>query len=558
MTPRELQNKLRELITLPAETEWVEFKEAGSNFDFNKLGKYFSALSNEANLKRQPFAWLVFGVRDKPRGIVGSGYRPDRSSLDRLKQEISQHTTQRITFDEIYEVATPDGRVVLFKIPPALQGLPTAWKGHFYGRDGESLGPLSLNEIERIRGQTMPEDWSAQICEAVTLKDLDPAAMDFARKQFKEKHHTLIDEVDQWDDETFLNKARICIGGRMTHTAILLLGKSESEHFLSPALARITWVLKNEQGVEKDYRHFGPPLILAVNKVFDTIRNLIYRYMPNASLFPTEVKQYDTWVLRETLHNCIAHQDYKQAGRINVVEEPESLLFTNRGRFIPGTVETVIRSSAPPDFYRNPFLAGAMLNLNMIDIIGSGIRRMFIRQRERFFPLPDYDLSEPERVKVRLFGKVLDENFTRLLIEKVDLDLMDVLALDKVQKKRPITDEESRRLKKRKLVEGRRPNLFVSAKIAAVIGDKAAYIKHRAFDRSHYKKMILSFLKQYGAAGRQEIDDLLLDKLSDTLNHKQKRNKIGNLLFEMARKDQSIQYIGPRKSGQWHLKNMAK
>ena len=117
-----------------------------------------------------------------------------------------------------------------------------------------------------------------------------------------------------------------------------------------------------------------------------------------------------------------------------------------------------------------------------------------------------------------------------------------------------ITDEESRRLKKRKLVEGRRSNLYVSAKIAALINDKAAYIKHRAFDRNHYKKMILSFLEQYGSAGRKEIEDLLMSKLSDTLNLKQKRNKIGNLLFEMAHKDQSIQFVGPRKSGQWHLK----
>ena len=173
---------------------------------------------------------------------------------------------------------------------------------------------------------------------------------------------------------------------------------------------------------------------------------------------------------------------------------------------------------------------------------------------QRFFPLPDYDLNEPERVQVRLFGKVLDENFTRLLIE-ADLNLMDVLALDKVQKQQPITDEEFKRLKKGKLVEGRRPNLYVSAKIAAATGDKATYIRHRAFDKSHYKEMILFFLRQYGAAGRHEIDDLLMDKLSDALNQKQKRKKIGNLLFEMATKDKSIEYMGPRKSGQWHLKN---
>jgi len=194
---------------------------------------------------------LVFGVRDKPRSIVGTGYRPDRPALERLKHEIARHSTSRITFDGIYEVNTPDVRVVMFKIPPAIQGIPTAWKGHFYGRDGESLGPLSLNEIENIRSQIVIEDWSAQIYADATLEDLDPEAVNFARKQFMSKHQSLADEVGHWDNETFLNKAKICILGRLTHAAILLLGKPEAEHYLSPALARITWVLKNEQGGRK-------------------------------------------------------------------------------------------------------------------------------------------------------------------------------------------------------------------------------------------------------------------------------------------------------------------
>ena len=166
-------------------------------------------------------------------------------------------------------------------------------------------------------------------------------------------------------------------------------------------------------------------MILAVDQVFARIRNLKYRYLPDASLFPTEITQYDPWVIRETPHNCIAHQDYSQGGRINVVEEPESLFFTNLGDFIPGSVEEVIRRDAPPELYRNRFLAEAMVNLNMIDTIGSGIKRMFTKQRQRYFPLPDYDLSEPGRVKVRIIGKLIDEKYTRMLMQRTDLDLMD-------------------------------------------------------------------------------------------------------------------------------------
>lgn len=552
MTPAQLDAKLTELLGLPAEIEWVEFKEAKNNYDFDDLGKYFSALSNEANLKGQPWAWFVFGVKDKPKQIVGSNYRPTRKHLDSLKEEIGNQTNNRLTFEEIHELVRPEGRVVMFQIPPALRGVPTAWKGHYYGRDNEALVPLSIHEFEQIRKQATREDWSAQVCAGATLNDLDPNAIAFARQEYKKKHPAFAAEVDGWDDVTFLNKAKVCSNGKITRTAIILLGKNEAEHYLSPGIARISWVLKDEHGVEKDYQHFGPPLILAVDQVFAKIRNLTYRYLPDASLFPTEVTQYDPWVIRETLHNCIAHEDYPKGGKINVVEEPGSLLFTNVGTFLPGTVEEVIVRDAPPEIYPNRFLAEAMVNLNMIDTIGSGIKRMFTKQRQRNFPMPDYDLSEPNRVKVRIIGEVIDDKYTRLLMARTDLDLMEVIALDKVQKGKPIREEEFRALKGKRLIEGRRPNLFVSAAVAAATETKAEYIKKRAFDKDHYKKMVVAYLKKFGAAKREDIDKLLLDKLSDALSDDQKENFITNLLQEM-RKDGTIRAEGSKRWAAWRL-----
>ena len=359
-------------------------------------------------------------------------------------------------------------------------------------------------------------------------------------------------ELAGWDDATFLNKAKVCVGGKLTRAVLLILGKEESAHLLSPAQSRITWVLKDEQNLEKDYQHFDSPLILAGNKVLAKIRNLTVRHLPSGTLFPQEVTQYDPWVLRETLHNCIAHQDYTLGGRINVVETTDSLLFTNLGSFIPGTVEEMIRSDAPPEIYRNPFLAQAMVNLNMIDTIGSGIKRMFMRQRDRSFPLPDYDLDDPGKVVVRLTGRVLDENYTRLLMSQADLDLLDVIALDKVQKKRALDDDTFKRLKERKLIEGRRPNLFVSAKIAAVTGEKAAYIKNRAFDKAHYKDMVVAYLRQFGRATREDLNRLLLDKVSDALDSKRKRNFITNLLQEMKR-EKLIDVDGATRGAFWRL-----
>ena len=551
MTPKQLRAKLNELLALPAETECVEFKEAKNNYDFNALGKYFWALSNEANLKGQKNGWLVLGVQGKPRAVVGTNYRRDRPSLDRLKQEVAEGTTNRITFNEIHGLELSEGRVLMFEIPPALRGVPTAWKGHYFGREGEALAPLSLNEIELIRGQATREDWSATICGKATLADLDPDAIRFARRQYLQKHRRQAGEIDKWDDLAFLNKAKVCISGGITNAAVLLLGREESASLLSPSVAQIAWVLKDERGNDQDYAHFHPPILLAVDQVLKKLRILALRHMPSGTLFPTEISQYDTWVIREALHNCIAHQDYSLGGRVNLVEFPESLLFTNLGQFIPGSVEHAIRHDAPPEQYRNPFLAQAMVNLNMIDTIGSGIRRMFTLQQERCFPLPDYKIDS-QRVEVRLFGAILDENYTQLLIEKADLDLMDVIALDKVQKKRPLTEEEFRRVKRQRLIEGRRPNLYVSAKIAALTGDKAAYIKNRAFDKEHYKKMVVSYLEKFGRVKRGDIDRLVMDKLSDTLDDKQKRYFVTNLLQEMKRAG-TIRPEGVTRGARWVL-----
>lgn len=102
------------------------------------------------------------------------------------------------------------------------------------------------------------------------------------------------------------------------------------------------------------------PLLQNTDLLFSRIRNLKYRYLPDQSLFPVEINQYDSYVIREALHNCIAHQDYELMGRINVVEMPDELIFTNVGNFIPQSVENVIKQDAPQEFYRNRCLAEAM------------------------------------------------------------------------------------------------------------------------------------------------------------------------------------------------------
>ena len=545
---------LNDLLVLPKEVEWVEFKEAKTNFDFEELGQYFSALSNEANLNEQDAGWLIFGVTNiPPRKIVGSNFCLTPPGLENLKSKIARQTNHQMTFSRIFEINTDAGRVIMFEIPPATCGIPTEWKGYVYGRIQDSRYPLALHEIDKIRAQGGTQDWSAKICQIATITDLDSDAIKFARQKYKEKFPNLAQDVDLWTDIEFLNKALICINGKLTNTSIILLGKSESQHYLSPAISQITWILKDASGATIDYAHFGPPILLAVDKIFAKIRNLTYRYISDETLFPFEISRYDPWVIRETLHNCIAHQDYPQGARISIVEMGESLLFTNRGEFIPGSIDSLLMSDAPPDKYRNPFLAKAMFNLKMIDTVGSGIKRMFIHQRERNFPLPDFDLlSGYDKVNVKIIGRVLDSKYTRMLIKYKDLAMRDVIALDKVQKGYRITDNEFRSLKSKNLIEGRRPNLYVSENVAIDTDSRADYIRKRSFDRRHFKDMIIDYLQTFGKADRKEIDKLLFDKVSDVLNDDRKKIYIKNLLRDM-RREGTIVTIGKTFGAKWVL-----
>jgi ATP-dependent DNA helicase RecG len=552
MTETQLISKLDELCSLPGETEVVEFKEARNDYDFSKLGKYFSALSNEANLKGKNEAWLIFGIENRNRSIVGSLYRHvNRPLLDNLKGEIARKTTNRITFIEIYELHPPEGRVIMFQVPAAPKGMPIAWEGHYYGRDGEELSPLNLEEIERIRKQATHIDWSSVICLNATIKDLDTEAIKIARENFKVKNPRLVNDIDNWTDITFLNKAKITINGQITRAAVILLGKPESEHYISPAVAHITWILKDKDNVEKDYEHFTCPFLLAVDKVFAKIRNLKYRYIKDGTLFPDEVEQYAPFNIREALNNCIVHQDYSLAGRINIVEREDSfLIFSNHGEFLPGSIENVIESDEPPGFYRNSFLAHAMVNLNMIDTVGSGIKRMFRAQKDRFFPMPDYDLSGG-KVKATLIGKVLDIDFSRVLARNPNLSLEEIIMLDKVQKKKDLDEEEIRHLKGKRLIEGRKPNFHFSLDIAEKTDQKAEYIKNRGFKDQHYKDLILEFIDKYGSASKEDIDKLILDILPNVLDNDQKENKVRNLVYTMSKRDQSIKNDGTHRKPLW-------
>ena len=427
--------------------------------------------------------------------------------------------------------------------------MPVAWKNHYYARNGESLAGLSIEKIERIRNQVQ-DDWSRVIVPAASLNDLDKTAIDKARLFYAEKNTHLQEEIQSWDDVTFLNKAKLTINEDITRTTILLLGKPESDHYLNPGTSKISWILRDRDGIEKDYQHFFCPLLLEVDKVYGKIRNLKYRYIKEGTLFPDEVDQFEPFTIREALHNCIAHQDYRLGGKINVVEREDGILvFSNSGDFIPQTVENVIQSDAPEAQYRNPFLTTAMVNLNLIDTIGSGIKKMFIYQKNKYFPLPEYDFSN-RKVTVSIIGKVMDVNYARKLAQIPDLSLHEIMLLDKVAKNKELTNDEIKLLRDKSLIEGRKPNFHISSIIAKNIGKQSDYIKMRGIEDEYSEKLICDYLKKFEFARKADLFDMLVNKFPDILSDEQKQHKLKNLLQKM--KNSGVIDINEKR--EWFLK----
>ena len=535
---RQYAEKLDDLM-INWENELVEFKEAKVSKDTDEIGRYFSALSNEANLRQLQYAWLVFGVSEtREKHLTGTHFKEGpKSLLERFKGEISRNTNSGITFDEIVELFLSEGgktyRVLMFRVPSAATGIPTEWRGHAYGRAGESLVILQQDKVDRIRAQER-YDWSRQAIPNSGIQNLNPEAIRYAREKFKEKltGDEARAEVDTLSDEAFLTKLKLIVDGRLTNAALLLLGNSDYDNlFATPP--KIMWRLYAADETVRDYEIFEIPFITAIDKVLAKIRNLTYRYMPNQlSLFPQETQQYDTWLLRELLNNCIVHSNYRLGGRIYLNEYDDKISITNPGTFLPRSIENVLMPSYNPPFYLNQLLADTMVKFHMIDTSAMGIRRVFRIQRDRYFPLPDYDLSIFNQVGVTVYGKVLNDAYMRVLFDRPELEVETVFLLDQVQKGRGmlLSKDQVAKLRKLKLVDGKRTALYVSAAVAKSAEEEAEYIRNKAFDDQYYKDLIIQYLRKYGKAQKKDFRRLLMDKLPDSLSENQKEYKIGNLL----------------------------
>lgn len=548
-------NKLLERLTAGWENEVVEFKNCSRHFPTDEIGRYFSALSNEANLRGAECAWLVLGVDNKTRSAPGCGYPCDKNSLDKpggLKVQILEGTGG-LSFAGIYVLPRGGGdNVIFFRIPAAPQGMPVPWKRHYYARAGENVVALGLDKLDAIRGQGLALDWSAQTVEGTAEECLDASALALARSKFADKYNrTLeIDDVAAWPVEKFLDKLHLLRNGKLTRAAIILLGKSgTSMDLLSPYSPQLVWKLVGEECANEI---FHPPFILATTELYSRIRNVQVRVLPEDEMLATEVPKYNQKGVLEALNNCIAHQDYSRGERIIVTEYVDRLTFWNGGSFFEGEPADYIPGSYTPRRYRNPLLASAMRDLNMIDTLGYGIHAIYVGQARRYFPLPDYRTTDTS-VEMTMYGHIVDNAYSTLLIRcGAEMRLDDILLLDRVQKGLRIDAESARRLRRAGFVEGRAPNLRVSAEIASMTGREVDYVKSKRMTGRRLQSLIKDYLAQWKTADRKKINELLVDEFPVKMPMEDRISKITNIIAVMRRNGE-IENSGTDRNPIWRL-----
>jgi ATP-dependent DNA helicase RecG len=558
---------LNALRRMPAETEWLEFKRAEHTFSYEHMGQYVSALANEANLEQRDEGWLVMGIENKinpTRGLrpaTGTDFARTLDEINRVKESVAAQTSPSVALPapDVIHVPGPDGapvRVLIWRVPAAPRGVPVACKGHFWGRAGERLVGLPLHKLDALRAQSTLRDWSSTVVsDDWTL--LSTAAIARARELYARRHaprSDIVSEMRSQTDAEFLHGLRLAVNGGLTRAALVLLGQPVATSFLGGPTPRISWQLVDHRGDHMTHQHFDLPLLLAIDALIARIRIIEVNVLPPREVAPLNLPNYDDWVMREALHNCVAHQDYGQGGRVLVTESPDTLRFFNYGEFLPGSLDRVLKASQPEQRYRNACLANAMVELDLMETTNRGVKGMFRKQRERFFPLPDFEIDvHPASVSVTIHGRTLDERYVSALMTHTDLSLEEAVLLDQVQKGRLPPASQLQRLRAKGLIEGRGQKVRISAAVAVALGSEVAYVNQKGPVAQDYKDVVCRLLAM-APQPRAKIDELLLPKLMMWIPGATERKKyIKELLSDMARQG-TIRNIGkPTRGAVWTL-----
>ena len=529
--------QLEDWLTVPSENEHLEFKEARNRFDFEKLVGYCVALANEGG------GHMVLGVTDRlPRQVVGTDAF---KNLERTKAGLLERLHLRIFVEEL---AHPNGRVLVFEVPPRPIGMPVQYKGTYWMRGGEELVPMTPDMLKRIFAESGP-DFSAEICASATLADLAPEAIETFRAAWVRRSGN--DALEKLSSDQLLEDAELIVDGGITMAALILLGtpKALSRHL---AQGEIVYEYRSSEASipYQQRKEFRKGFFLVHDMLWETInlRNDLFQYQDG--LFRQEIPTFNEAVVREAILNAVSHRDYRLGGSVFIRQYPNRLEIVSPGGFPYGiTADNILWRQSP----RNRRIAEVFAKCGLVERSGQGANRMFEECIKESKPMPDFSDTDDFQVSLTLRGDVQDPLFLKFL-EKIGREGMasfttkDFLLLHFIHQEKSIpqefTDGIRRLLDLGVIVRAGKGKYVLSKRFYAMAGKKGVYTRKKGLDRDTNKALLLKHIRGNKKSGTR-LDELL--QVLPALTY----NQVQTLMREL-KNEGVVHVVGKTRGALWY------
>lgn len=526
------------------EGENLEFKEARNRYHFDRLLNYCAALANEGGGR------AILGITDRrPRQVIGTRAfsQPERTRLGLIEK-----LHLKVDVDEVYH---PEGRVLVFTVPPRPVGVPIQADGIYWTRRGDSLVPMVEEQLREIFNE-IGHDFSADFCQGATLDDLDLEAVENFRKRWIEKSgNTSLERLD-W--KQLLRDAEAVVGGNVTYAALVLFGTRQAlGRHLAQAEVVFEYRSSEASGPAQQRKEYRESFFSFYDDLWNTInlRNDLQHYQDG--LFIWDIPTFEERSVREAILNAVSHRDYRLGGSVFVRQYPRHLIIESPGGFPHGiTLENILNRQYP----RNRRIADLFAKCGLVERSGQGMDLIFEEAIRRGKLPPDFTGTDRYQVNLALNGQVQDSAFV-LFLEKisrernVSFSTQDFLILDQVHRGLSVRDELKPRLSY--LLEtgvleltgrGRGARYVLARRFYAITGRKGVYTRKVGLDKETHKALLLKHIRNSKTEGaRMEEFQQVLPALS--------RFQIVRLLNEM-REAGLILKKGKTRTTRWFPANV--
>ncbi len=389
-----LQELVEELIKLNDECEWIEFKENWT--DENDIGEYISALSNSAALNGKTHGYLLWGIDDETKNIIGTTFTPKETKIgnEELENWILRRLNPRLNF-KFFNVMVQEKKLVLLEIPAAYRN-PVSFTHNEFIRIGSYKKKLKEftdkeKQLWRILDNISFESIAAikHIEGSKVLELIDyPAYFDLLKLSLPDGHQAILNSLLEEDLITKNDSGKYNITNL---GAILFARKLDDFPKLKMKAVRVIRY-KGINRIETIKEQIGTKgYACGFEGLVDYVNSLLPSNEVIGQALRKEVPMYPELAVRELLANSIIHQDFFVSGTEPLIEIfDDRMEITNSGEPLIA-IDKLLNS---PPKSRNEKLSDIMRRFGICERRGSGVDKIVFETEFYQLPAPLFEIID--------------------------------------------------------------------------------------------------------------------------------------------------------------------